>query len=131
MNNLFFLFQRPDGFVGTLGAAGPPGQVLGGLGAVVVSARCAQGGVPVDGHQRWPRVPRLPQTGPAGRRPGAVGQRAPPSDRRLRLPDGRRCGGHRAAPVSVLQERRRHSRVLRGSGQDGRPVRFRPVPVRS
>lgn len=123
------LFQRPHGFVGTLSAACPTGQVLGGQGAVVVSARCAQGGVPADRHQRRPRVPRVPQTGQAGRRARAAGQRAAPPDRRVRLPVGRRAG--RAPAVPVLQERRRHGRVLRGGGQDERSVRSRPVPLRS
>lgn len=113
----FYLLQRPDGFVGTLGAACPAGQMLGGHGAVVVPAWCTQGGVPVDGRQRRPRVPRLPKTGPAERRPRAVGQRAAPPDRRVRLSVARRAG-HLAAAVAVLQERRRHGRVLRGGGQD-------------
>lgn len=125
----FFSLQRPDGFVGILGAARPAGQMLGGLGAVVVPSRRSPRGVPADGRQRRPRVPRLPETGPAERRPRAVGQRAAPADRRVRLPVARRAG-RLAAPVPVLQERRRHGRVLRGGGQDGRPVRSRPVPLR-
>lgn len=122
---VFVVFQRTDvGFVGTLGAARPIGPVLGGHGALVVSPRRAKGGVPIDGHQWRPRVPRLPQTGQAGRRARAVGQRTTSPDRRIRLPQGRR-----AAPVEVLQERRWHSRVLRGGGQDWRPIRSRPVPL--
>lgn len=122
-----FLFQRTVvGFVGTLGAARPVGPVLGWHGALVVPAGRPKGGVPVDGHQWRSRVPRLPQTGPTGRCARAAGQRASASDRRVRLPQGRR-----AAPVQVLQERRRHGCVLRGGGQDGRPVRARPVPLRS
>jgi len=35
--------------------------MLGGHGAVVVPAGRAKGGVPVDGHQWRPRIPRLPQ----------------------------------------------------------------------
>jgi len=116
MRFVFVVFQRTDvGFVGTLGTARPIGPMLGGHGALVVPARCAKGGIPVDGHQWRPRVPRLSQTGQAGRRARAVGQRSPSSDRRIRLPQGRR-----AAQVAVLQERRRHSRVLRGGGQNGR-----------
>lgn len=105
--------------------------MLGGHGAVVVSSRRAQGGVPVDRRQRRPRVPRVPQTGLAGRRARAVGQRAPSPDRRVRLPFGERAG-RPTVELAVLQERRRHRSVLRGSGQDGRrPVRSRTVPVRS
>jgi len=124
---VFVVFQRTDvGFVGTLGAARSTGPVLGGHGALVVPAGRAEGGFPVDRHQWRPRVPRLPQTGQAGRRACAVGQRTPSPDRRVRLPQGRR-----AAQVAVLQERRRHSRVLRGGGQNGRQVRSSPVPLRS
>lgn len=122
-------FQRPDRLVGALGAARPPGQVLGGHGALVVSARRAQGGVPPDRRQQRPRVPRVPQTGQAGRRACAAGQRAAPSDHRVRL-SLRRPGGL-APAVAVLQERRQHGRVLRGGGQDQRSIRPRPVPLRS
>jgi len=129
VNVVLLFFQRSDGLVGTLRAAGALGQVLGGHGALVVSARRAQGGVPVDGHQRRPRVPRVPQTGQAGRRARATGQRAPSPDHRVRSPDIR-LG--LAPAVPVLQERRRHGRVLRGGGQDGRrPIRPRSVPLRS
>lgn len=134
---ILYSFQRPDGLVGTLRAARPPGQMLGGHGTVVVPSRRAQVGVPFDGRQRRSRVPRVPETGQAGRRARAIGQRAPAPYTRVRLPAARRTASAvatgTAAAFAMLQERRRHRRVLRGSRQNGRrrPVRSGPVPVRS
>lgn len=130
-----FVLQRLDGrLFGTLGASRPIGPVLGGHGALVVSARCAQSGVSPDGNGRRTRVPRVSQAGQPGRRARAVGQCAPAPDHRVRPPDGPTTTT--TTTFAVLQERRRRGRILRGGhGQGGRPVRWRPsgrpVPLRS